>query len=139
MNITGKRLALCLLSLTMALLLSASWLYQPVSAQDTGSLEAECVAVVSADGTIAPASLTPQEYCKAVIALVGNEWMKAIKLEATISAVNELNDRLTVVEQAIAAWDEPPDIDALQQQIAVLQQEINAINSKLANVANALQ
>ncbi|KKL62643.1 hypothetical protein LCGC14_2183170, partial [marine sediment metagenome] len=69
---------------------------------------------------------------------VGNEWMKAIKLEATILAVNELNDRLEDAEATLLTLQ--AEIATLQaQNPASLQPQIDAINVKLANVSIALQ
>lgn len=129
MNTIGKRTALCLLFLTMVLLWWGWFYAKPTHAQDTASLETECVAVVSASSTIIPPTLTAEEFCKVTVALVGNEWQKAVKLEATMVVVNDHAVRLAAAEDAIAA---------LQTQIS-LQPQIDAINSKLANVANALQ
>ncbi|KKN66898.1 hypothetical protein LCGC14_0466730 [marine sediment metagenome] len=131
MNITGKQTALCLLFLTMATLWWGLFSAEPIQAQSTGSLETECVAVVSADSSIAPPTVTPQEFCKVLVALVGNEWTKAAKLQATILVVNDHDVRLAAAEAAIAALQ--------AQSSATLQPQIDAISTKLANVANALQ
>ncbi|KKM63145.1 hypothetical protein LCGC14_1514460 [marine sediment metagenome] len=100
-------------------------------AQSTDSLETECVAFISSGTFTVPASLTPQELCKVVVALFGNEWEKAAKLQATILVVNDHDIRLAAAEAAIAALQ--------AQDTATLQPQIDAINAKLANMAAALQ
>jgi hypothetical protein len=131
MNTTGKRLALCSLFLTMATLWWGWSSYQPAYAQNTGSLETECVAVASLDTTIVPPNLTAQEWCKALVAMVGNEWMKAVELRAVIAVADDLAVRMAAAESAIAALQ--------AQSSATLQPQIDAINTKLANAAVALQ
>ena len=138
MNTTGKRTALCLLFLTMVTLWWGYSFDQPAHAQDMASLEAECVVLVSANSSIAPTSVSAQELCKVGVALLGNEWMKAIKLEATILAVNELNDRLVIAEAEIAALKAQSPA-AFQTQIDTMQSQLNGIDLKLTNVATALQ
>ena len=71
-----------------------------------------------------------------MVALLGNEWQKAAKLEATILVVNEMFDRLAVTETTIVQLQS--DVTALQTQTS-LQPQIDAINTKLASVATALQ
>ena len=131
MNITGKRMALCLLFLTMATLWWGWFSAKPTHAQDTASLETECVAVVSASSTIIPPTLTAQEFCKVTVALVGNEWQKAVKLEATMTVVNDHAVRLAAAEDAIAALQE--------QSSSTLQPQIDALNATVAGVRAALQ
>ena len=97
----------------------------------TGALETECVALASASSTIIPSGLTAAEFCKVLVALVGNEWDKAAKLESTIIVVNDHDVRLASAEAAIAVLQ--------AQNTATLQLQIDVINTKLANVANALQ
>ena len=152
MNTTGKRWRLSLVFWTMVTTLLALWFVRPasISSQNTGSLEADCVALASASTSIVPASLTPQEFCKVVVALIGNEWLKAAKLEATADVVDVLSARMVVVDTTIVqlAGDIGAlrtdvtqlqiDIAALQAQGAV-QPQIDAINAKLANMAEALQ
>ncbi len=150
MNTTLKRLALCLLFSTAVALGWGLVSPNPSHAQDTTQLEAECVVVASASTNIVPASITPQEFCKVLVAVLGNEWEKAVKLEATILVVNNLSARAVVVDTTIVqlAGDIQGlrtdvtqlqiDIAALQTQGAV-QPQIDAINTKLANMAAALQ
>ena len=102
----------------------------------TGALETECVALASASSTIIPSGLTAAEFCKVLVALVGNEWDKAAKLEATIIVVNDHDVRLIAAEATIVQLQ--ADVAALQAQI-FLQPQIDAINTKLANMAAALQ
>ena len=135
-NTTGKRLGLCLLFLTMATLWWGWSSYQPVYAQNTGSLETECVAVALQDTTIVPPSLTPQEWCKALVAMVGNEWLKATEQRATKLVVDGLSLRLAAAEATIVQLQS--DVAALQTQTS-LQPQIDAINTKLAGAATALQ
>ena len=71
-----------------------------------------------------------------MVALFGNEWEKAAKLEATIIVVNDHDVRLTATEATITQLQ--ADLAALQAQGAV-QPQIDAINVKLANMAVALQ
>lgn len=102
-----------------------------MSSQNTGSLEAECVALASASTNIVPAGLEPQEFCKVIVALFGNEWEKAAKLEATMIVVNNHDVRLAAAEDAI---------DVLQaQDTTALQPQIDSINIRLGNAAAALQ
>ncbi len=136
MNTIGKRWAVCLLFLTMVVLWWGWLSEKSLHAQSTGSLETECVATVSASSTIIPPTLTAQEFCKVMVALLGNEWQKAAKLEATILVVNEMFDRLAVTETTIVQLQS--DVTALQTQTS-LQPQIDAINTKLASVATALQ
>jgi hypothetical protein len=131
MNTTGKRMALCLLFSMMAMLWWGWFSVKPTHAQSTASLETECVAVASASSFILPTGLTAAEYCKVLVALLGEEWQKAAKLEATIIVVNDLAIRLAAAEAAIAA------LQALNTD--TLQPQIDAINAKLANMAVALQ
>ncbi len=131
MNTIGKRTGLCLLFLMMAMLWWGWFSAKPTHAQDTASLETECVALASASSTIIPPTLTAAEFCKVLVALVGNEWDKAAKLESTMIVVNDHDVRLVAAESAIAALQD--------QNPASLQPQIDAINSKLVNVANALQ
>lgn len=136
MNTTGKRWALCLLFLTMATLWWA-WFYEkPIHAQETGSLETECVALASASSFMIPSALTAEEYCKVMVALLGNEIEKAAKLQATILAVNDHDVRLAAAEVTITQLR--AEVAALQTQTS-LQPQIDAINVKLANMAAALQ
>ncbi len=131
MNTTGKRWVRFWLFLMTVTLLLAWNSAKPTHAQDTASLETECVAVVSASSFILPEGLTAEEYCKVIVAVLGEEWSKAAKLEATIIVVNELAVRLAAAEA---------DIAALQaQNTSTLQPQIDAINAKLANVSAALQ
>ncbi len=102
-----------------------------MSSQNTGSLEAECVVLASASTNIVPAGLEPQEFCKVIVALFGNEWDKAAKLEATMIVVNDHDVRLAAAESAIAVLQ--------AQNPASLQPQIDAINTKLADVVAALQ
>lgn len=120
MNITGKRLVLCLLFLTLTAVLY-SGLESSIYAQGTASLETECVAFASATSILPPPPLTAEEYCKALVAVLGEEWAKAVKLEATIIVVNGHDVRLAAAEAAIAE----------------LQSQIDAINAKLASIAAA--
>ena len=136
MNTTGKRWAVCLLFLMTATFWWAWFSAEPARAQDTGSLEAECVAVVSASSTIIPPTLTAQEFCKVIIALWGNEWEKAAKLDATIIVVNDHDVRLVAAETTIVQLQ--AEVAVLQAQTS-LQPQIDAINTKLANMAAALQ
>ena len=152
MNTTGKRWKRSLVFSVMVTTLLALSFVRPanISSQNTGSLETECVALASASSSIVPASLTPQEFCKVVVALIGNEWLKAAKLEATADVVDVLSARMVVVDTTIVqlAGDIGAlrtdvtqlqiDIAALQAQGAV-QPQIDAINAKLANMAAALQ
>ena len=145
MNTIGKRWRLSLVFWTMAITLSALWFVGPasISSQNTGSLETECVALASASSNIVPESLTPQEFCKVTVALLGNEWRKAVRLEATADVVDVLSARMVVVDTTIVqlAGDIQAlrtDVTALQTQIS-LQPQIDAINTKLANMATALQ
>ena len=130
-NTTGKRMGLCLLFLTMATLWWGWFSAKPIHAQDTASLETECVAVASASSFILPTGLTAAEYCKVLVALLGEEWEKAAKLEATIIVVNDHDVRLAAAESAIAVLQ--------AQNTDTLQPQIDAINTKLAGVATALQ
>ena len=136
MNTTGKRwVRFWLFLMTVTLLLG--WYYaKPTRAQSTGSLETECVAVASASSFILPAGLTAAEYCKVLVALLGTEWEKAVKLEAAIVLVNDHDVRLAAAEATIVQLQ--ADVAALQTQTS-LQPQIDAINSKLAGVATALQ
>lgn len=136
MNTTGIRSALCLL-LLMLVTLWLGWLpLHHTNAQDTGSLETECVVVASATSFVVPPSLTPQEYCKVLVALVGNEWLQAAKLEASIILANNNDVRLAAAEAEIVALKVL--VAALQSPIDY-QPQIDAINTKLAGVATALQ
>ena len=131
MNTTGKRWVLCCLFLTMATLWWGWFSEKPIHAQDTASLETECVAVVSASSTIIPPTLTAEEFCKVTVALVGNEWQKAVKLEATIIVVNDHDVRLAAAESAIAALQ--------AQNPASLQPQIDGIKAQMAAAGAALQ
>ena len=123
----------------------------PAHAQDTTQLEAECVVFISAGGFSVPDTLTPQELCKALVALFGNEWVKAAKLEATMAVVNDLATRLAAAEATIAQLladlgavqaqiiDNTTRITALEAAPINFQTQIAAINTKLANMAAALQ
>jgi hypothetical protein len=134
MNTTVKRLALCSLFLMML-----GWgLLVPGSshAQDTGSLETECLALATAGSFVVPAPLTAQEFCHVMVAVLGEEWSKAAKLEATIIVVNDHDVRLAAAEAIITQLQ--AEIAALQAQGSV-QPQIDAINVKLADVAAILQ
>jgi hypothetical protein len=71
-----------------------------------------------------------------MVALLGNEIEKAAKLQATILAVNDHDVRLAATEVAITQLQ--ADVVVLQTQTS-LQPEIDAINTKLENMALALQ
>ncbi len=129
MNTTGTRLALCLLLLTMVAVCWGSFFAESTHAQDTGSLEAECVVLASASSIIVPETLTSQEFCKVIVAVLGQAWMNAAKLEGTILLANDNAARLTAAEAEIVV---------LKTQTS-LQPQIDAINAKLLGVANALQ
>lgn len=135
MNTTGKRWVRFWLLLTMAIACWGLFFASPIHPQDTTPLETECVVMASASSTIVPATLTPQEYCKVLMALVGNEWLKAAKLEATILAVNDHDVRLAAAEATIAQLQ--ADLALLQTQTS-LQPQIDAINTKLADMAAVL-
>lgn len=144
-NTIGKRWKRSLVFSATAITLLALWFVGPanISSQNTGSLEAECVVLASASSSIVPASLTPQEFCKVTVALLGNEWRKTIRLEATVVVVNGLSERMVLVDTTIVqlAGDLQAlrtDVTALQTQTS-LQPQIDAINTKLANMAAALQ
>lgn len=70
------------------------------------------------------------------MAILGNEWEKAFKLEATILVVNDLAVRLAAAEATIVQLQS--DVAALQTQTS-LQPQIDAINAKLVSAATALQ
>lgn len=130
MNITGKRLKRSwVLWATATILLVLSFAGLSLKSQNTGSLETECVVVASASSSIVPASLTPQEFCKVTVALLGNEWLKAFQLQAVI---------LVADANAVSIAQLQADVAALQTQTS-LQPQINAINTKLANMAAALK
>ena len=100
------------------------------------------------------------------VALLGNEWRKAVRLEATVAVVDDLSARMVVVDTTIvqlagdmqafrteltdlqvrvptletAVAQLQAEVAALQtQSSATLQPQIDAINTKLANMAAALQ
>ena len=128
-NTTGKRLALCLLFSTMVIFWRGSFSAESIQAQSTGSLETECVAVASASSFIVPPTVTPEEYCKVLVALAGNEWVKAAEQRAHKLVIDDLAVRMAAAEAAIAV---------LQTQTS-LQPQIDVINTKLAGAATALQ
>ena len=130
MNITGKRWNRSwVLWATATILLALLSAGLNLKSQNTGFLEAECVVVASASSSIVPASLTPQEFCKVTVALLGNEWLKAFQLQAVI---------LVADANAVAIAQIQADLAALQTQTS-LQPQIDAINTKLADVVAALQ
>ncbi len=122
-----KSLVFSVLLVIVALLTFAA--YTP--AQDTGSLETECVTLATAGAFVVPEGLTPQEYCKAGVAFLGSEWLKAIQLQAVITIADDLAIRMAAAEAEIIALK--------GQSSATLQPQIDAINVKLANMAAALQ
>jgi hypothetical protein len=127
-----KSLVFSVLSVMAVLLVFAA--YTP--AQNTGTLEADCVALATAGAFVVPSTVTPEEACKVLVAFLGQQWNDKAQVQATINLVSEHDVRLVAAEAEIVALKVL--VAALQSPIDY-QPQIDAINAKLLNVADALQ
>jgi len=138
-NIIGKPSKLtCLFSIIV--LCALVWVFGgTTSAQEVGALEALCITIVGENPSIPPPNLTAEEFCKAVVAVLSNEWDARQKIQDAILLNNSQERRLMLHHDRIVANEVA--IVALQgtDSVAGLQQQIDFINTKLAAVVAALQ